>query len=727
MTTYPAPAPTASDLEEKFLSLLADPTASLEKMAEILRALANAADPAKADACAELWQGELIANRSNDDLLALLRLRAEWRSDDKFKRTATATLEDYFRTDSLQQIFIRNAPNVSTTEALRRLTALRAMHPGAPCYDKTWGAGTIRSINEYHQQIEIDFAHKPGHRLALSHAAANLMLLPPENILALHLSDPAAAQRRIDEAPDVAVREILLTFGPFTPVRLQEWVTTHLLSEAAWKMFWDAARKKLKEDPLVSLPTRRNELIIVRAREQTTDPQWQAEFQQETDPEKIMQTTDEIRARNESLPTDIQNLLAERLGFVLSAAGKREQDRRARAWLMLEEMNIAPSEVDMTVVAAELLAPETFTTAMASIPARSRAPFCSYLLRRQPNLFHQILPEILRTADAGALHEIWRALADAGEQERAAELLRELLQAPEPSLELVAWLCRNSDICRDFNLVAPDKLAFTVLNLLENPAMSGVGRTRARNQLRDSLTDPNWMGAALNAMSEQQRRDFVLRLQTANLGADLNNATLLLLAVKLRPELEQALQGSPQPAAAPARITSQRSYHARQAQLHKLVTEEIPANSHEIGIARSYGDLRENFEYKAAKDTQGLLMRRRVELEQMLSEVRAVDFSGFPTDCGGPGTSVTLRYDDGREEKYHILGEWDHDEQLGIISNRSRLAEILHGRKAGERVEVPDGNGQMHGALVAAVGGLSDAVRDWINADPEKKQERRYV
>ncbi len=81
------------------------------------------------------------------------------------------------------------------------------------------------------------------------------------------------------------------------------------------------------------------------------------------------------------------------------------------------------------------------------------------------------------------------------------------------------------------------------------------------------------------------------------------------------------------------------------------------------------------------------------------------------------GACVTLRYDDGREEKYHILGEWDHDEQLGIISNRSRLAEILQGRRAGERVEVPDGSGQMHGATLVAVSGLSDAVRAWINAE----------
>ncbi len=326
-------------------------------------------------------------------------------------------------------------------------------------------------------------------------------------------------------------------------------MTAHLLSEAAWKKFWDAARKKLKEDPLVTLPARRNETIVIRDREQTADPQWQADFRRENDPDKILQAADEIRARPEPLASDVQNLLAERLGFVMRAAGKREHARRARAWLALEEMEAAPPDVDLAAAAAELLAPEAFAAALAALPVRGQAPFCSCLFRRQPDLFRQALPEILRAADAGALHEIWRALEDAGEQERAAELLRELLQAPEPPLELVAWLCRNAAIRDRFNLAAPDRLAFMVLNLLENPAMEGVGRTRARNQLRDSLSDPDWLAAALQAMGEQQRRDFALRLQTANLGPDINNAALLLLAVKLRPELEQALQGTaPAPA-----------------------------------------------------------------------------------------------------------------------------------------------------------------------------------
>ena len=55
--------------------------------------------------------------------------------------------------------------------------------------------------------------------------------------------------------------------------------------------------------------------------------------------------------------------------------------------------------------------------------------------------------------------------------------------------------------------------------------------------------------------------------------------------------------------------------------------KKIPANSKEIAVARSYGDLRENHEYKAAKEMQKILMRRKEELETQLARARGTDFS----------------------------------------------------------------------------------------------------
>jgi len=73
------------------------------------------------------------------------------------------------------------------------------------------------------------------------------------------------------------------------------------------------------------------------------------------------------------------------------------------------------------------------------------------------------------------------------------------------------------------------------------------------------------------------------------------------------------------------------------------VKVKIPENTKEIAIARSYGDLSENFEFKAAKQMQSVLMRRKAELEQMLHDARGTSFENPDTTRVSIGTIVTLR------------------------------------------------------------------------------------
>ena len=104
-------------------------------------------------------------------------------------------------------------------------------------------------------------------------------------------------------------------------------------------------------------------------------------------------------------------------------------------------------------------------------------------------------------------------------------------------------------------------------------------------------------------------------------------------------------------------------------------------------MARSYGDLRENFEFKAAKQMQAVLMRRKSELEQMLHRARGTDFSNADTFQVSIGTIVTLRdVDSAQEESYSILGAWDGDPERHIISYQTAIGQALLGKKRGERV-----------------------------------------
>jgi transcription elongation GreA/GreB family factor len=127
----------------------------------------------------------------------------------------------------------------------------------------------------------------------------------------------------------------------------------------------------------------------------------------------------------------------------------------------------------------------------------------------------------------------------------------------------------------------------------------------------------------------------------------------------------------------------------RRAEYEEIVKVKIPENSKEIAIARSYGDLSENFEFKAAKQMQSVLMRRKAELEQMLHDARGTSFENPDTSRVSIGTIVTLRNaQTNKGETYTILGAWDGDPDRHIISYQTAIGQALLGHEAGETISL---------------------------------------
>jgi transcription elongation GreA/GreB family factor len=138
-----------------------------------------------------------------------------------------------------------------------------------------------------------------------------------------------------------------------------------------------------------------------------------------------------------------------------------------------------------------------------------------------------------------------------------------------------------------------------------------------------------------------------------------------------------------------ALIVSWKSMETRRAELEEITNKKIPENTKDIAIARSYGDMRENHEFKAAKEMQTVLLRRQAELEQMLSTAQGTDFKNANTSEVSVGTHVRLR--DTRTQEileYTILGAWDSNPEEGIISYLTSLAKVLLNRKVGEEIEL---------------------------------------
>ena len=137
--------------------------------------------------------------------------------------------------------------------------------------------------------------------------------------------------------------------------------------------------------------------------------------------------------------------------------------------------------------------------------------------------------------------------------------------------------------------------------------------------------------------------------------------------------------------------------------------EEIPQNREDIKIARSYGDLRENFEYKSAKEYQRVLMKRQGDWERDLKLAQPTDFSNSDTSKVSIGTVVQLNPVEGGESLcYTILGAWDSDPDKGIIAYLSeRGAEILD-KAVGDSVEFKTAEGKAEAYEIASIAAFKD-------------------
>ena len=139
-------------------------------------------------------------------------------------------------------------------------------------------------------------------------------------------------------------------------------------------------------------------------------------------------------------------------------------------------------------------------------------------------------------------------------------------------------------------------------------------------------------------------------------------------------------------------VTSARSFKLLQVEFDKIVSVEIPQNSKDIQVARELGDLRENFEFRAAKDRQKYLQVRSKELDDLLTNISPTDFAEFKVkDRVIPASQVKISQD-GTESVYSIVGVLDGDPDKKWLSFETPLAKSMLGKQVGDSFEMPDGS-----------------------------------
>jgi len=143
----------------------------------------------------------------------------------------------------------------------------------------------------------------------------------------------------------------------------------------------------------------------------------------------------------------------------------------------------------------------------------------------------------------------------------------------------------------------------------------------------------------------------------------------------------------------------------------KRFNDEIAALERELKIdlpkeiqrAREYGDLRENAEYKAAKERQGIVNARIAMLKKRVGEISLMNLDRIPKDRAGFGSTVHLVSDGGETFIYQLVMPEDADAEKGLISTSSPIGRAILNKEEGDDIRVTTPNGNRRFELVKLI------------------------
>jgi transcription elongation GreA/GreB family factor len=569
---------------------------------------------------------------------------------------------------------------------------LQQLKPGTYCQHKSWGFGQVKAWNLLLNQVVVDFESKKHHTMQPQYAAESLQPLPDDHFLVRKVTqlDIVKAQAR-DDIPGFFAQLLGGFGGKLTQDQIQKAVTNEIVPETDFKKWWDNAKKILRKDGRFALPSKKTEPISVREQALSYNDELIEGFQ------KARQLKDQINRLDQIVKNAgiFQDKIEELRAVVTQAEESVTRNRRlhpAQAMELLIERDELLKEVPGLSGGAinlpQLL--QEHETKLGQIvalvaAARQRRVLSEFLIAF-PQDWDRRLLSLFQDGGYRVVAEIAKVF---GENNRADDVRQYLIRGirdHSASSDILYWLAKDRATTEFADLIEPDVLA-AMLGALERDQFA---EARRGSKLHDLLIDDkDLISDLIVSASVSQARDLMRRLMLTPVFEELNKRSLMARMIKVHGDLQQMVSGESEEKEE-ALIVSWASLEKRKAEYDDLISKKIPENTKEIGIARSYGDLRENFEYKAAKEMQTVLMRRKAELEQMLSRARGTSFDSVETSQVSIGTSVVTRdSESGQLSTYHILGAWDSDPAKGIVSYQTVIGQALLGKTTGDTAELP--------------------------------------
>ena len=610
------------------------------------------------------------------------------------KYASHSQLEEYIRISNLSQHYR------AVHQAIADFEKHIAFDKGNFVYHRTWGVGRIASIIK--DEITIDFSKKRGHTMLLKMAVDALQTLSKNHIWVLKATKKKEDLREKikdkDENIIWALKIIIKSFGNSCDMKkIKQELSPALLTAGEWSTWSSKAREILKSNPDFGVNTEDSDIFTVRDRPVSiTQKLYNEFFAKHTFYEKVSAFRDFVNNKNASADSEqFTDMLKVFTDYLPETSQKTEYS--IASWLLIKEtsenknyLHLKNSVLtDFEDIFNEIKdLPTLFKSLKDSKLKSDFLVNIKQFIKDWPDIYIKLFP-------VSQLPPITEQLEAEGFKDKLSVMCKECFEHLRENREAVVWIYKNArkkewfkdaDIGIEKQLIALIHVLDITFRDIKNN--KDTVENRKINKLVYNIL---FKDGDLISYIDNSDEDAIIRIFTFINGVkDLDPQDKQNLRSRITSKFPnfKFFGDTEKKEASIGLWVTHAMYIEKQKQLVHIMDVEIPANSKEIEYALSLGDLRENAEYKAAKEKQEQLKMQVAKLNAEFEKAQLFDPSSINTTRVSFGTTIVLFNETaGKQEEYTILGPWESDSKNNIINYQSPFGSAILRKEEGERFE----------------------------------------
>jgi transcription elongation GreA/GreB family factor len=585
---------------------------------------------------------------------------------------------------------------------------LEAMKPGAYVVHRSWGFGQIKDHEDSGQKLLINFKGKKAHAMDPVFCVTSMEVLPEKHILVRKENEPAKIKQLIEDEPVQLVVEALAGYPNKAASAIElEFTLAQVVGEEKFKRWFSNVKKQLIKDPRISVPVKKTELYVLRAEPVSAEDEILEAFGTTRSARRRISLAEDLLAASikEESKLALHTVLTGLTEAVRDSNQLEASERLYGAFVRDELAKILGHAAALNPPQSELIKEVRGLTAIAEkIPVHFQSRFLDLVKETHPLEWRDIVFALLKTSQGKFTTECINFLLENGQSDELAATLDRWKTEQNLRAPVLLWIIKNrhsKKFAKLLNNLVNPRLLSSIFFAIDYEALQSAGTRRI--PLGEVLSDDtDLISDLLSSADTETARDLANTLLLNQGFEELTKKSLLARFIKLFPSLQTLVAGESE-TKDDQLLVSRSSYERRRIEYEEIVSKRIPDNSKAIATAREHGDLKENSEFKMAKQDQSVLMGHKAQLERDLARARITDFLEATTEQVSVGTVVDLRdVANGKAVRYSVLGAWDSDPDNHIIAYKTPLGQALMGKKLGEHVKLKIG-GVQHEYQVAGI------------------------